>query len=43
VQLGALVRAVPVSALAPPSGRANLDALCDAIVRAAGSRTAVLS
>jgi hypothetical protein len=43
VQLGALVRAVPVSALAPPSGRANLDALCDAIVRAAGSRTAVLA
>jgi hypothetical protein len=33
VQLGALVRAVPVSALTPPAGRERLDALCDAIVR----------
>jgi hypothetical protein len=35
LQLGALVRAVPVRALTPPAGRENLDALCDAIVRAA--------
>ena len=41
VQLGALVRAVPVSALTPPAGREHLDALCDAIVRAAEARTAV--
>jgi len=41
VQLGALVRAVPVSALTPPAGREHLDALCDAIVRAAEPRTAV--
>ena len=32
MQLGALVRMVPVLSLTPPSGRANLDALCDAIV-----------
>jgi hypothetical protein len=41
MQLGALVRAVPVSALTPPAGRENLDALCDAIIRAAEHRTAV--
>ena len=35
IQLGALVRAVPVLALTPPVGRENLDALCDAVVRAA--------
>ena len=34
-QLGALVRAVPVRALTPPAGGDGLDALCDAIVRAA--------
>lgn len=34
-QLGHLVRAVPVRALTPPVGRENLDALCDAVVRAA--------
>jgi len=39
MQLGALVRAVPVLALTPPVGRANLDALCDAIVRAAEAHT----
>jgi len=39
MQLGALVRAVPVRALTPPEGRAHLDALCDAVVRAAGART----
>jgi len=33
IQLGALVRAVPVRALTPPVGRENLDALCDTIVR----------
>jgi hypothetical protein len=36
-QLGHLVRAVPVRALTPPVGRENLDVLCDAVVRAAGS------
>jgi hypothetical protein len=36
-QLGALVRAVPVHALAPAAGRDRLDALCDAIARAAGA------
>jgi hypothetical protein len=41
MQLGALVRAVPVLALAPPPGREHLDALCDAIVRAADARSAV--
>jgi hypothetical protein len=40
VQLGALVRAVPVLALTPPVGRENLDRLCDAIVRAADARMA---
>ena len=39
MQLGALVRAVPVRALTPPVGRVHLDALCDAIVRAAETRT----
>jgi hypothetical protein len=38
MQLGALVRAVPVRALTPPEGRVHLDALCDAIVRAADVR-----
>ena len=38
-QLGALVRAVPVRSLTPPAGSDRLDALCDAIVRAAGPRT----
>ena len=36
-QLGHLVRAVPVRAVTPPVGRENLDVLCDAVVRAAGS------
>ena len=40
-QLGALVRAVPVRAVTPPVGHENLDALCDAIVRAAEDRVAV--
>jgi len=39
MQLGALVRAVPVRALTPPVGRTHLDALCQAIERAAGART----
>ncbi|MFL5617819.1 MAG: hypothetical protein ACJ79A_05415 [Gemmatimonadaceae bacterium] len=39
MQLGALVRAVPVRTLTPAAGRENLDALCDAIVRAAEART----
>ena len=43
IQLGALVRAVPVRALTPPLGRENLDALCDAIVRAVEARIAVLA
>ena len=43
VQLGALVRAVPVRALTPPEGGEALDALCDAIVRAATSRTPALA
>jgi hypothetical protein len=34
-QLGALVRAVPVRAVTPPIGHAHLDALCEAVVRAA--------
>jgi hypothetical protein len=41
VQLGALVRAVPVSELTPPAGRDRLDALCDAIVRTTEARTPV--
>ena len=40
-QLGALVRAIPVCALTPPIGRENLDALCDAVVRAADDAAAV--
>jgi hypothetical protein len=40
VQLGALVRAVPVRMLTPPVGRETLDALCDRIVRAAEACTA---
>jgi hypothetical protein len=39
-QLGALVRAVPVHSLAPPSGRAGLDALCDAVQRIAARHAA---
>lgn len=35
MQLGALVRSVPVRSLTPPSGREGLDALCDAIFRLA--------
>jgi hypothetical protein len=42
-QLGALVRAVPVRALTPPVGRENLDALCDAIARAAEAAVPVLA
>ena len=41
IQLGALVRSVPVRALTPPVGRENLDALCDAIVRAAEAAVTV--
>jgi hypothetical protein len=41
VQLGAMVRAVPIHTLTPPDGRDGLDALCAAIVRAAASRTPV--
>jgi hypothetical protein len=43
IQLGALVRSVPVRALTPPVGRENLDALCDAIVRAADAAVPVLA
>jgi hypothetical protein len=39
VQLGTLVRALPVLALTPPVGRENLEQLCDAIVRAAEAVT----
>jgi hypothetical protein len=39
MQLGALVRALPVLSLTPPVGRENLDRLCDAIVRAADAST----
>jgi len=41
MQLGTLVRAVPVLALTPPAGRAHLGRLCDAIVRAAEAHTPV--
>lgn len=37
VQLGELARTVPVLSLTPPSGRARLDALCEAILEAAAS------
>ena len=40
-QLGAVVRAVPVRALTPPVGYENLDALCEAVVRAADDRAPV--
>ena len=43
IQLGALVRAAPVRALTPPVGRENLDALCDAIVRAAEAAVPMLA
>ena len=36
-QLGELVRAVPVLSMTPPSGRANLGALCDAIIDVAAT------
>jgi hypothetical protein len=41
LQLGALVRSVPVIAVTPRPGRDGLGPLCDAIVRAAGARDAV--
>ena len=41
MQLGALVRSVPVLAVTPTTGRDGLDRLCDAIVRAAETRTAL--
>jgi hypothetical protein len=41
MQLGALVRAVPVLAVTPPEGRDGLALLCDAIVRATDTRTAL--
>ena len=41
MQLGALVRSVPVLSMTPPSGREGLALLCDAIVRAAVARYAV--
>ncbi len=40
MQLGALVRAVPILAVTPPTGRDGLELLCDSIVRAAGTCTA---
>ena len=41
IQLGALVRAVPILAVTPPTGRDGLELLCDAIVRAAGAHAPV--
>ena len=41
MQLGALVRSVPVLAVTPWPGRDGLGPLCDTIVRAAGARDAV--
>jgi hypothetical protein len=41
MQLGALVRSVPVLSVTPPSGREGLELLCDAIVRAVVARYAV--
>jgi len=41
MQLGALVRAVPILAVTPPTGRDGLALLCDAIVRAAGEHAPV--
>jgi len=41
MQLGALVRAVPVFAVTPPEGRDGLALLCDAIVRATETRAAL--
>jgi hypothetical protein len=41
MQLGALVRAVPILAVTPPMGRDGLKLLCGAIVRAAGERAPV--
>ena len=43
MQLGALVRAVPVVGLTPPAGRAGLGPLCDAIVQAADMPAALLA
>ena len=41
MQLGALVRSVPVLSVTPPSGREGLELLCDAIVSGAVTRYAV--
>jgi hypothetical protein len=41
MQLGALVRSVPVIAVTPQPGRDGLERLCEAIVRATASRVAV--
>ncbi|HEX7980631.1 MAG TPA: hypothetical protein VF461_18655, partial [Gemmatimonadaceae bacterium] len=41
MQLGVLVRSVPVVAVTPAAGRDGLGPLCDAIVRAADARVAV--
>jgi hypothetical protein len=41
MQLGALVRSVPVITVTPQPGRDGLERLCDAIVRATASRVAV--
>jgi hypothetical protein len=43
LQLGALARSVPVIAVTPPSGRDGLGRLCDAIVRVADMRPALLT
>ena len=43
IQLGALVRTVAVRSLTPPVGPENLDALCDAIARAAEASEPVLA
>ena len=40
-QLGTLVRTVPVRAVTPPIGHENLDALCEAVVRAADDHAPV--
>ena len=43
MQLGALVRSVPVLAVTPTAGRDGLGRLCDAIVGAAEMRPALLA
>jgi hypothetical protein len=43
MQLGALVRAVPILAVTPPTGRHGLERLCDAIVRAADAGAPMLA